>query len=58
MVTLMRKFRRILGPKKANTGVPGSLSEQDFGASILEPQHGVNGSEKSRVGFWINDESM
>lgn len=50
-MTLVRQFRTILSPKKANTGVPGSLSEQDFGASALEPQHGVSGSEKSRLGF-------
>lgn len=35
-----RQFRTILSPKKANTGVPGSLSEQDFGHIALEPQHG------------------
>lgn len=48
---LVKQFRTILSPKKANTEVPGPLSEQYFGASALEPQYGVSGSERSRLGF-------
>ena len=54
-MTLVRQFRTVLSPKKANTEVPGSLSEQDFGASALEPQHGVSGSERAG---WVSELMM